>query len=519
MSKFKFEFAASNPSTENTKMNKRLSLFQNNQRNKWIAISILFTGLLLTIIGSLSLKSETEREAKTELDFVSSEIKNKIIARLHTHAQLLRSAAAFFEHAGNITREQWKGFYADQKIERNVPGIQGLGYAAIIRPEELSLHEKQIRSEGFPQYAVKPSGKRDVYTSIIFLEPFSGRNLRAFGYDMYSEPVRKAAMEKARDYDIAALSGKIILVQETNEDVQAGTLMYVPVYRRGLPAATVEERRQAIRGWVYSPYRMNDLMKGILGGYETIKDKNIRLEIYDKPSYSGDVLLYDSHRILKTGKSPAALFSQEMSVTFNGQVWYLRFSKDDPDGKGPDYSKAWMAFAGGTGGSFLLFIVYLLLINTNIRAARLAEELTRDLSESEAKYRTIYNNEIYAICIFDLATMKLLDVNDAYCSMYCYSREELLSGKTIHDITAEQQESDAATALAVKNGTTFIPLRYHKKKDGTVFPVEIVGGPYTWKNKKVMFALAHDITKRKQAEDALLKSRKEYDLLVSNIPA
>jgi len=122
----------------------------------------------------------------------------------------------------------------------------------------------------------------------------------------------------------------------------------------------------------------------------------------------------------------------------------------------------------------------------------------------------LFDNEVYAILIFDLETLKLLDVNDTYCRMYGYGREELLSGMTIHDITDEHQVSDAATQQAINEGTIFIPLRYHRKKDGTVFPVEIVGGPYTWRGRKVMFALSHDITarvhsetERKKAEAAL----------------
>jgi PAS domain S-box-containing protein len=141
-----------------------------------------------------------------------------------------------------------------------------------------------------------------------------------------------------------------------------------------------------------------------------------------------------------------------------------------------------------------------------------------DLKESEEKYRVIFNNEMYAICIFDLETLHFLDVNDAYTRLYGYSREELLSGMTIHDITAEQQESDAATAQATHEGTIYIPLRYHRKKDGSVFPVEIVGGPYDWKGRRVMFGLAKDITKRKRAEEALRNSKNQYDRLVANIP-
>ena len=152
----------------------------------------------------------------------------------------------------------------------------------------------------------------------------------------------------------------------------------------------------------------------------------------------------------------------------------------------------------------------------DITVRKQAEET---LKESEEKYRVIFNNEIYSICIFDLETLRLLDVNDTYCNMYGYSREELVSGMTIHDITAEHQVSDAATRQAVNEGTIFIPLRYHSKKDGTVFPVEIVGGPYTWKGRKVMFALAHDITDRirsvveqKKTENEMRRLNERFDL-------
>jgi PAS domain S-box-containing protein len=128
------------------------------------------------------------------------------------------------------------------------------------------------------------------------------------------------------------------------------------------------------------------------------------------------------------------------------------------------------------------------------------KQLEDDLRESEEKYRIIFNNEIYAICIFDLETLKLLDVNGAFTRLYGYHREELLSRMTIHDITVEHEISDASTRQAIRDGTIFIPVRHHRKKDGTVIPVEIVGGPYVWKGKKVMFGLIHDITERKRAE-------------------
>ncbi len=146
-------------------------------------------------------------------------------------------------------------------------------------------------------------------------------------------------------------------------------------------------------------------------------------------------------------------------------------------------------------------------IMRDVTAQKLTEQGLRD---SEEKYRALFNNELYAICIFDLETLRFLDVNAAYTRLYGYSRAELLAGTTIHNITAEPEKSDASTNQAVHEGTIFIPLRYHRKKDGTVFPVEIVGGPYTWQGRRVMFALAHDITNRQQMEAALRHSERKF---------
>ena len=176
----------------------------NMKKNKiWLACGILVACLLATWISAIYIKQEIELHAKQEFDFVCTEIKDKIITRLSAHAQLLRSGAAFLESSVNATRKEWRSFIEHQRVEKKLPGIQGIGYSIIISARQLAQHEQKIRKEGFPRYAVKPAGKRKLYTSIIYLEPFSGRNVRAFGYDMFSEPVRRKAMEYARDYSIS----------------------------------------------------------------------------------------------------------------------------------------------------------------------------------------------------------------------------------------------------------------------------------------------------------------------------
>lgn len=67
-------------------------------------------------------------------------------------------------------------------------------------------------------------------------------------------------MENARDTNKPSLTGKIELVQETGAEVQAGTIMYMPIYHHNALHDTVEQRRQALKGWISGVYRMDDLL-------------------------------------------------------------------------------------------------------------------------------------------------------------------------------------------------------------------------------------------------------------------
>ncbi|MEI6034847.1 MAG: CHASE domain-containing protein [Verrucomicrobiae bacterium] len=350
-----------------------------SHRAAWIVLAASLTFFsAATLHMKDSVETSAERAFRSRCDGLYHTIEN----RLDDHARILLSGEAFFNASEHVTREEWRIFNQSQKVETQLPGIQGIGFSLLIPPEDLARHIQEIRSEGFPEYAVRPAGPREAYSSIIYLEPFSRRNLRAFGYDMLSEPVRRDAMERARDTDSAALSGKVVLVQETEKEVQAGTLMYVPVYRRGLPTDSLAQRRAAIIGWVYSPYRMNDLMQGILGGASSEKD--LHLKVYDGAQASPESLLYDWHPV--QGAALPARFAHREALTFHGKLWTLDFTQTGGGFFTVEYSKVWLTMVGGVVISLLLFTLIRALLSTRFEAQRMAERLTVDLRMSEAKF-------------------------------------------------------------------------------------------------------------------------------------
>ncbi|MDH2916660.1 MAG: CHASE domain-containing protein [Gallionella sp.] len=358
------------------------SLFAKRYLKAWL---VLLACLSASVYVSYLAKSNAESDAQHQIAMESDDIQHKIAARLEAHKQVLLGGAALFDASQSVERDEWHAYAKRLQIDRHFNGIQGLGFSLLIPQDQLDRHTAEIRKQGFPDYAVRPAGKRNVYSSIVYLEPFEGRNLRAFGYDMYSEPVRRAAMEQARDEGMVALSGKVILVQETSKDVQAGTLMYVPVYRKAMSVETIEQRRAALYGWVYSPFRMDDLLEGVLKNGDNPMASHLHLEVYDGHHASADSLLYNSEAGRGTAPDISAPFNLERHISLYGREWTLRFTHAAGSVDYLDYSEAWIVLIGGLGSSLLLFLLMLSYLDTRRNAELIAAELTTELRNSSSE--------------------------------------------------------------------------------------------------------------------------------------
>ena len=145
------------------------------------------------------------------------------------------------------------------------------------------------------------------------------------------------------------------------------------------------------------------------------------------------------------------------------------------------------------------------------------KETEKILRDCEEKYRALFENEFYAMSLADAETFEFLEVNKAFSVFYGYARDELLDGMTVFDISADKDETDRAISFTKAEGSIYVPLRYHRKKNGTVFPVDIVGGVFEWKGRKVMLGITHDISCRKEAEDRVAGLLEEKDLILREV--
>jgi diguanylate cyclase (GGDEF)-like protein len=378
-------------------------------RGKWMAWIVLLASLAVTFFAWYLARGEVLERANDRFVFRTKTIESALHARLQACAFLLQSGAGLFAGSEEVTRAEWRTYVTALQIDKHYPGVQGLGFSKRILPAEKKAHIRQVRAEGFPDYDIHPDGERPEYTSIIFLEPFDWRNQRAFGYDMFSEPTRKEAMVMARDTGSPALSGKVTLLQETAEDVQAGFLMYLPVYRKGEVPITPEQRRETLTGYVYSPFRMNDFMQGLL----IEKREYVELQIFDGDEPLKEALLYPGGDMdsLISHSGHGHFATCQSILEYAGRRWLLVFTSSPYFEETIDDGQVNRILLLGIIISLLLFSVVLSLTKSRNQALSLAA-MTLDLEKSNLGLRReIEERKLAEEKILHLASFPRLNPN------------------------------------------------------------------------------------------------------------
>lgn len=479
--------------------------------------------LLLTLAATFILWSNAERIAeqnlRAEFDFEVRDQILRIERRMGIYEQVLRGTVGFLRGSKDVSRDEYRSYIDTLRLNEHFPGIQGIGIAEIITPAERSEHIASVRKEGFPDYIIWPEGERDIYTAITMLEPFNQMNQRAFGYDMFSEPMRRQAMAAARDSGKASMSGKVILVQEAGREVQPGFLMYLPLYARHSPTETLEQRRAAILGWVYAPFRMHDFMYGLQG----LISRNLHVAVYDGPNPSIQTCLFGCNG----DDARASLLQTTNHVGFAGRPWTVVIRSTPAfEARTQTALPYWIA-GGGIVISVLLAWGAWILAAGRSRAMALAETMTQELRKSrdriaadQRRMQSILENSYDAF----VATNRdgvISDWNAAAERIFGWSASEAI-GKDIASLIlpagkAASQEAGLAGILSSTSGPASdrraeISAR---RRDGREIPVELslasIESGTGSAARTAMHAFIRDLSEQKATEQREAKRQKALE--------
>jgi len=284
---------------------------------------VLVAAVIATGIGWRVARTIAYEDGRHVFDNLADRVATAITNRMTTYQQVLVGGAALFAASEHVDRGEWGAYVGAQRISERFPGIQALGFAQRVRPAERAAHVARVRREdGLAAYEIRPPGERSEYVVILYNEPYVGRNRNVVGFDMFAEPIRRAAMERARDGGQPAISGKVVLAGENPQDRPPGFIFYAPIFAKGQGVGTIEERRRALEGFIFGPFRMHDLMRGVLGPQEL----GVHFKAFDGENAEPDALLYDSVQHADPRPVPwQPLFYGERSIQVAGRTWLLQF--------------------------------------------------------------------------------------------------------------------------------------------------------------------------------------------------
>lgn len=297
---------------------------------------------------------------------------------------VLQSIVALHASSVEVTEDEFESFTAP--LLRQHPEIEALQWVMVIPESSRSAYEQARREEGRPGFTMIDeaddgelvrASDRDEHHVVHLVEPDSHE--RALGFDFGSDPVRRAALEQARDTGRATVTPRLRLLADAVGNEEHGVIAIVPHYSGDDEPRTLEERRQRIEGFALGIFSADDLLRLALSPFDSAR---IRVFLFDDTTASDPTLV--AAWPPRPGEPPGRDEIRDLAA--GGLVHDRTFSLGDRRWRvvaaaTPSFLRAqatwlpWLALGGGLLLSVLL-AVYLLSL---LRHSRRLEELaTRD---------------------------------------------------------------------------------------------------------------------------------------------
>lgn len=484
-----------------------------------ISSFILICGVLLSLgLWHIS-REQTQEKNRLEFDFLFAHMVDSIEDRIKANEQVLRGVVGLFISSDDVSRTEFHAYVGGLNLDNRYPGIQGVGFSQLITPEKMAEHIQAIRKEGFPEFTIHPQGERKLYTSSVYLEPSNWRNQRALGFDMYSEPVRQEAMLRAWESGKAALSGKVTLRQETNEDVQAGVVLYIPIYRAREVPKSIEARRNSLQGWAFSPLRLNDLMTSLIKQDHPELSRRMAITIHDGDTATPDTLLFETHTASEKANGP---FNASRLISLAGHPWRITAQSLPRLDPAKEIAKEYIVLAAGIAISLLLAALANTLIRSHARkVAALAKvtQINHELDKNRKELQTIYDTSSVALFFVDLAGT-ITHANQRMAEMFDCPLDELIGSEYINYVHLDQRDAGSQRISELLRGEiALISLPYcYCRNNNTEFWGHLSCSPTTDIEGHVIgiVGVIEDVTERLKNEEELKKYRHQLEKMVKD---
>jgi PAS domain S-box-containing protein len=390
----------------------------------------LVVGLGLTGMGVQQQYTHAQDAAQQRFDRYATKLDDRVHERFgNAYRGLMALRSTFLAHGGVLDRTAFRTWVVSRKVSEDLPGVRGLGFIERVDRSQLEAFVARERADRAPDFKIRTVGQAPDLLIIKFIEPLPN-NRAAWGYDVGSEQVRRRTAQLAIDTGEATLTSRVVLLQDGAK--RPGLLYFMPVYRPDAPIQTVAQRRAALLGLLYTPIVAEELVAGV----GDVADRLLDFELFDGQSIDKARLLFDfdKHFNEDEGAARRTRFAVSKTLNVGGRPLLMSISSTSTfDVDTHSQSALWFAVVGAMLSLLMASTVWLLGAG-RARAEALAQKMTADLAAAKDRAEVALRDSRVLLDTLDHyfltsvadASGKILEVNDAFCQLSGYSREELV---------------------------------------------------------------------------------------------
>jgi diguanylate cyclase (GGDEF)-like protein/PAS domain S-box-containing protein len=492
-----------------------------------LALAALACGVAATLFAWFFAGRQAEREAAAGFENHATLATNLLERRLERYIDVLYGLEALAYHDVTVSRAEFHRYVTALELGNRFPGLKASVFNRRVPGSQRDEYVRGVRNdrsvspEGYPQFDIHPPGDRDEYWAIEYVEP-PQRDTSLFGLDISTRPVARAAASRARDTAQASATERYRLADEVGSSY--GLVIYMAIYGP-TPPRSLEERREALRGFVNVAMRLDDVLANLtsepsVGG--------LRLRIHDlgpagspaKPA-SEETLFYRSAAGTRDPEPGWLDWPRSTSKLLEvaGRQWQLQF--DDEPAISP-----WLrplpllALTVGLAMSFLLFGIFFAIARTRSEAVALASTATREL-RSQLSFTQQLIEAIPNPVYFKDRAGRYLGCNRAFEAYAGRAREEII-GRTVREVRppdAAERAVAADDALFARPGTQVYEASVIHARDG---PIDTLVSKATFVDAAGEIAglvgVLVDITERKKLEGDTRASHERLRAVIQAAP-
>ncbi|MBL4698418.1 MAG: CHASE domain-containing protein [Phycisphaerales bacterium] len=353
-----------------------------------MAVLVVFLISVITWALACTYTVQTTRQNREiEVEHRAKKIGEQVSKLFNDYSVGLDFGQSFVKSSTFVSRDEWHEFYNDQRVETFYPGTYGFGFVEIVEPKEVEGFVERMRNDGAPEYAVKSYpgfglvDKTEDYYLIKYHVPAS-RNRVAWGLNVASRAVNRKVYDRSRDTGKIQVSDPFHLVQ--NDESQWGLVLADPIYRQGAEISTVEQRREAVVGWVMCSIGLDRFFEA----EHREEWDGFAIEFLDVDQDTGEfgTSIYSS--IEDTAQS-RAIVMKHIEIDVHGRSFILSVgSEQSPVGMLSNGREIVVLVMGVVVTSLLTLITWT-TTRTRAKAIALARSMTSSLRESEYRQRSL----------------------------------------------------------------------------------------------------------------------------------